>query len=761
MNPRHEAKLAALVASGRLTEAQQVRLGAALAAAEMRCACQSRGANRFSGYLLGAALALFALVVLLFLPYTHQLDEIKGVLVRVAAPVLLLLALRDLDFRGFLRRSNLPLVFLALLALSMLVSFLLNPAYWQVAERSLWFSAALMALALTLATTVNTPSRLHLAANAFSAVVLATAVVGLFLRFGPIEKVAGAMKTQTFFRNRPEWITLAQTLAASRDELFSTVLNTEFYAVFVIAASPIALALALVGTRRWQRAIGVTGFALANLCLALGGSWFPLIVGMLAAYPLFLWVATKRLGGLDGAASLRRTWRWVAGSAGVFLVCCLVLSRMALVPAGNMAPIEGRLMLARGGLLAWLYHDDAAMQSVSWGSLLFGNGPAGYRLFFPLFRAPDYFEHGVNSVTSTAHNLLVDYMCEYGVVGAGLLVVFLGWVVWLAIRQITRTTALDRCLFQLAAVTGLAAILTTSLVSPATQWTVGAVTLWCLLGMSMAITRLECAGAPAIPVPDRIAVLARLAAPEWRVLIPVVAHGALAVVAIAFLLRSTPQGLAYYRAAVENSAGLRFMEKAEALTGEQQTKCLLTAQGHFQRAITLNPTFSTSYYKLAHIKNRMNDRDGAIATYEELLRVEPHYSETDLNLGIMYSTKAAAATGAERQTLLEKAMVATREAARQSLKPDVQCVAGRVARQLGDEYRSTGSLDKALQAYQESRGHWLNIIAHRPANKQQMDSRARQLDNARRQFRELLDLSSSLTKDGQTASTMALPAQTK
>ena len=48
-------------------------------------------------------------------------------------------------------------------------------------------------------------------------------------------------------------------------------------------------------------------------------------------------------------------------------------------------------MLARGGLLAWLYHDDAAMQFVSWSSFLFGNGPGGYRLYFPLFRAPDYF----------------------------------------------------------------------------------------------------------------------------------------------------------------------------------------------------------------------------------------------------------------------------------------------------------------------------------------------------------------------------------
>ena len=109
--------------------------------------------------------------------------------------------------------------------------------------------------------------------------------------------------------------------------------------------------------------------------------------------------------------------------------------------------------------------------------------------------------------------------------------------------------------------------------------------------------------------------------------------------------------------------------------GEQQTKCLLTAQEHFQRAITLNPTFSTSYYKLAHIKNRMNDRDGAIATYEDLSRVEPHYSETDLNLGIIYSCKAAAAAGAEELNLLEKASAATREAARQSLKPDIQCVA--------------------------------------------------------------------------------------
>ena len=149
----------------------------------LRPHAQSLRVNRFSGYLLGATLAVFALVVLLFLPYTHQLDEIKGVLVRVAAPVLLLLALRDLDFRGFLRRSNLPVMVLGLLALAMAASFLLNLAYWQVAERTLWFSAALMTFALILAVTVNTRNRLHLAANTLSVVVFATAVVGLFLRF--------------------------------------------------------------------------------------------------------------------------------------------------------------------------------------------------------------------------------------------------------------------------------------------------------------------------------------------------------------------------------------------------------------------------------------------------------------------------------------------------------------------------------------------------------------------------------------------------
>ena len=140
------------------------------------------------------------------------------------------------------------------------------------------------------------------------------------------------METLAFFRARSEWIAMAQTLAASRDELFSTVLNTEFYAVFVIAAAPFALALALVGSHPWQRIIGGAGFVLANVCLALTGSWFPLLVGMLAAYPLFLWIGTRRLAGLDGAASLRRAWWWVVGSTGLFLVSCLAIARLAPPP---------------------------------------------------------------------------------------------------------------------------------------------------------------------------------------------------------------------------------------------------------------------------------------------------------------------------------------------------------------------------------------------------------------------------------------------
>ena len=168
----------------------------------------------------------------------------------------------------------------------------------------------------------------------------------------------------------------------------------------------------------------------------------------------------------------------------------------------------------------------------------------------------------------------MDYLCEYGLVGAGLFVAFVGCVLWLGLRQIARTRAVDRCFLHLAAVTGLVAMLTTSLVSPATQWTVDAVTLWCLLGLSMAIIRLEYASAPFIQDPDHTVARDLPSKQRWRVPGPLLAQGALAAVAIVFLLRGTPQGLLYYRAAVENSTGLKSMEKADALAGEQQTKCL-------------------------------------------------------------------------------------------------------------------------------------------------------------------------------------------
>ena len=124
-----------------------------------------------------------------------------------------------------------------------------------------------------------------------------------------------------------------------------------------------------------------------------------------------------------------------------------------------------------------------------------------------------------------------------------------------------------------------------------------------------------------------------------------VSVGLLWVLVALYFVQSIRQGVVYWPAAKANARGLRYMDYAETLNGQEKTDQYEQAAKSFEVAIATNPTFVTSYYKLAHVYNSLGDIDKAIKTYEDLDKINPHYSEIHLNLGIMAWQKADGAEG--------------------------------------------------------------------------------------------------------------------
>jgi len=260
-------------------------------------------------------------------------------------------------------------------------------------------------------------------------------------------------------------------------------------------------------------------------------------------------------------------------------------------------------------------------------------------------------------------------------------------------------------------------------------------------------------------------------------LVPILAKGLVVLFAAAFLVRSSfMHAWQYWDAAKLNAAGLQLMETAETLQDEgRKLQYLDAARQSFEKAIESNPTFVTSYYKLANVYNSLGQienyklanapkdpkyTDLAIAQYERLNELEPSYSEIHLNLGIMYMIKAdqvveepaflngqaddltkeaAKSKGQEKAALLEeagrlrekaaslekqapemrlqylvKSKDALKEAARQSVKANVQWIAAQQAEQLAALLEKVGKSEQAVQLREDAKKFYSKIVTYKP-----------------------------------------------
>lgn len=749
----------------------------------------------YPGMLLFATLAVFTFIAFFFTPYTHQLDDIKNTLLWGLAPFLLVAAFLLKDFTTMSWRTHASTFLLGLYLVQVLFSWTIND-YKLINERVVWFHLACATFTIVFAWFINSESKLRKTMIYFSLLGLASTLLGLFMYAGQgFTEVIYEYMSKSPWWNKPgrsNWITLFYTLAKSRNDMYSFILNPDFYAAFLVMTIPIPLSMFFVEQRILYKTIAVAAFLLMNICLVFTNSndsyWsmIPLyiIYAVLAAWYVREWGISKQF--------------LVSFFGGVFVLFISVVALMWPIVAATWdfksAAYEGRVVLWSGGFWPWIYGKDFTRSDIDLLAILFGVGPGGYRYYFSWFRRPDYFDQQINNVTTFGHNWYLDVLLETGAIGLILFMAFHIRVIVDALRQVRTTESRTHLFYQIALIAGLAGIAVQNFSSPNNRWAVAGMTYWALFGLSMGLHHLENPGTPRPP-----AAFPKLAG--WPV--PRVMRVAALGIACLFLLRSGfMQALPYWWGSKANAEGLKYMDYAQSpyVAETEQETYLALAMKKFEEAIDHNPTFVTSYYKLGNIYNSMGYTDKAIETYERLNEINPSYSELHLNLGIMYYIKAeslqegvdaarelaaekekeaATSTGTRKQELLEEAATlrenartvdenldelklafyeksydALKEAARQSLKPNVQSYASDIGYALVQLYEQSGQAEKASKLREEIKEYNRNIITYEPKIDDVVLERRSKYPKAQRMLIQLAEETGKLEEAEEVLKTM-------
>lgn len=588
----------------------------------------------------------FALIVYLFTPYTHNLDDIKVTLQYVLAPIVwgfFAVAL----ISGHIRRLH-PVLLLSVMGFFLLfvLSTILARFPWR-AWHDLGFHLTIASCFVAVAGTASTRKRFENICLFYFLIGLGTVIFGLFHYFGGIKFLFNQMFPDGPTQGKVSLYTLLYTLQVT-DQMLSTILNRDFYPAYLLMILPLGIAMAMRYQETKYKAFFLISFLLMSVCVILAFSKDTYLALFLMT-TVFLLLYVK---GRDLRAIPRRTGIvWAVGGA-VVLASVLWVVREKFLDLGyeSELSINNRGIIWNGALGIWWDTSHPAGQFIK--HVLIGGGPGTYYLAFPLYRNPNYHLWEISNVTLFSHNQYLDLLCEEGLLGLLVFLVFLGTIFRLLFRQIWQKRDHPLHVYQIAIFTSLVGISFQNFFSPAIRWTVCGFNYWFLLGLGTAAFQLSYSKEEQARID---AFYDRFSPGLKRIL-----GRSLFVFTLVFMAFSVPYGLIYFNAAKSNNDGLLKLQNFGDLCDQVAANPKLRTPSvlnkvkdvgletvrDFSRALKWQPSYITSYYKLAHVYSRLanllaSQEDSEIwwrrakETYDELRKYAPDYSEIHFNYGIL------------------------------------------------------------------------------------------------------------------------------
>ncbi|MCB2155517.1 O-antigen ligase family protein [bacterium] len=599
--------------------------------------------------LVGAAIlaASSMLHVLILTPLTNNLDDIKYCTMWIGGAICMITFL-TLWMR---RRVEAPpkivtipyLAYIGVLILSTLFGAA-DYAKW-VGWQLVYFHLSLAGFFFLGASVTNTVRMVRWGMRFWVVLALITCGFGLFHYAGMMEPIHKHMLQDFYAHARPgdapsAILNLTATFAGTR-EMLSTILNRQFFGNFLTLLLPIALACTVVNYEDMrERHERRRPLQLSPLWMFLSG-----VAAIMAAACIYM-TFSKSSTFLLPISPI------------VFVVAVYVFTRYKIlkIPAWPAALIL--LAIVAGTVVYFTWGDlvedfRSVVTSTSSRKIIFpgairmfesnpilGTGPGSFRLEFPKYRTPNYHMADISNVTLYAHNRFLDLLAENGILGFLTYIAFLGGIGWLGFRALRRCESHMLRVAVIGYLCGIGFLYVGNLTTPMMRWPIGAVITHVALGLGTGAIAMSLRGNCEPARPSRMI---------WdrRAIIGSVLLG----LAVCYGCFITVYAKDFFAGSKANNAGIMMVARdQENMPLAMREKVYEKAIESFNTALDANPTFVTTYYKLAHAYNRLaalKEQQGKLAesaenqrhaleTYRTMQKYAPDYSEVHFNLAVIY-----------------------------------------------------------------------------------------------------------------------------
>ena len=607
--------------------------------------------------------AYLALVIYAFTPYTHNLDEIKVSILYFGGP-LLIIAYLVFAAMGELRQLR-PMIIVPILgyfATLFISTLIAGKEYSWIGWIVQGFQIACLGGFLCCYGIMKNRDLVKKAFFWYMILGLGTTVFGLFHYAGGFQILSKIFITEEQ-AGTPMSI-LFQTFQSSQDDMFSTILNRQFYAAFLVMLLPISAAYAIIEDKNpWRRYAAIASTIFMAICLYLAHSKASTGAAVSAAV---VFVVLYHFFARYKKIKIPHLGIWIAG----LLIIVLTLGYFT----ADIGPhkfktirrsVESRAIIWKGGWDMFLYGPgpdnwyEIDNPSLDLRSLAIGCGPGTFRLIFPRYRSPEYHLHDISNVTLFSHNRFLDLLSENGLIGFAFYMFFLGAFFVMGMKRLLRSHDGEMRVYIIAIICSFLGILLSNIFSPNGRWAVVATNLWAIAGLGFGIFETSRDKTSAPEKSDKKAPASTLQIPS----------PSMATIMTIFIIAMLP--IAFYcikfannrfKCARIHNNGLTMAKMGEYYQGEARKLQRLKRQNpsqagqiqenieksrsystiayqqaveYYNQALKYNEYFITTYYKLAHSYNSLGELESAYDAYLELQDYAPDYSEVHFNLGVV------------------------------------------------------------------------------------------------------------------------------